>query len=156
MNSPIIRPFQSSDIIFLIQLFKDAVNTINIKDYSKEQIVIWANSTDWQNHLEKNITLVAEINHIIVGFADITHHGYLNHFYIHKDYLGAKGNWIALKLFKAIELKARGIGLSEITTYCSITAKKPAERMGFVILHQNIAIKDNETFINYAMKKILK
>lgn len=156
MNSQTIRPFQASDMPALVQLFKNAVNTINIRDYSQEQVAIWSNSTDWKNHLEKNVTLVAEMNGIIIGFTDMTQEGYLNHFYVHKDYVGAKGNYIALKLFKAIETEARNMGLSEIVTYCSITAKKPAERMGFIVLHKNTVTKNNVTFINYYMKKVLQ
>ncbi|HEV2601382.1 MAG TPA: GNAT family N-acetyltransferase [Candidatus Babeliales bacterium] len=160
----VIRPFSLSDTPALITLFRDAVHAINIQHYSPEQVAMWApeemNAEHWQNKLEswqkqftKNITFVAEIDGKIVGFADMTRDGYLDHLYIHKDY---QGRWVAFRLLKAIEQAARDLGLEKITTDCSITAKVPAERVGFVVVKEQTVVKNGVSFINYAMEKKLK
>ena len=149
-----IRPFTSADTPALIQLFKEAVNAINIRHYSPEQIAVWTNiDTDrFQKKLEKNIAFIAEIDSRIVGFADITHEGYLDRLYVHKDY---QARWVALYLFKAIEKAARELGLTKITTDCSITAKVPAERMGFVTIKEQTVMRHGVPLVNYVMEKKL-
>lgn len=151
-----IRSFNPLDTPALINLFRDAVHTINIQHYSPEQVAVWA-PTDidlnrWQTSLEHNITFVAEIDSKIVGFADMTHEGYLDRLYIHKNY---QGRWIALYLMRAIEKAARELGLSKITTHCSITAKKPAERVGFTVIKEQTVVRNNISLTNYVMEKVL-
>ncbi len=137
MDTIIIRSFNLSDFPVVIQLFKEAVPAINIKHYSSQQISTWIDIdlTRWQEKLINNIALVAEINSIIVGFIDMTHEGYLDHLYIHKDY---QARWVSLKLLRAIEKTARQLGFAKIVTDCSITAKIPAERVGFRVIKEQI------------------
>ena len=77
--------------------------------------------------LEQNIAFVAEMDSTIVGFADISHEGYLDRMYVHKDY---QARWVSLHLFRAIEKAARELGLTKLTTDCSIT-KSASRTHGF-------------------------
>lgn len=149
-----IRPYTNDDILAVVDLFRNAVQAINIQHYTQEQIAVWTdiNTERWRKSLEQNITFIAEIDGIIVGVADISHEGYLDRLYIHKDY---QGRWVSVHLFRAIEKAARELGLSKITTDCSITARKPAERMGFVVIKEQTVEKNGMSFINYAMEKKL-
>lgn len=157
MNGIIIRTFRPADTPELIDLFREAVHTINIQHYSAEQVAAWAPAEidlqQWQKSLSNNKAFVAQIDAKIVGFADMTPEGHLDRLYVHKDY---QGRWISLNLFRAIEKAARQLGLAKITTDCSITAKKPAERIGFVVMKEQTVEKGGQTFINYAMEKLLK
>ncbi len=130
----IIRSFNPSDTALLINLFREAVHAINIKHYSAEQVAAWAPAEidldRWQKSLEANITFVAEIDSNIVGFADMTHEGYLDRLYVHKNY---QGRWVALHLMRAIEKAARQLGLSKITTDCSITAKNLPNELALLL-----------------------
>ncbi len=157
MSAITMRRFRPSETEELMQLFRDAVHTINIKHYSPEQISAWApeeiNQDKWRQSLQKNITFIAEKDSKIVGFADMTHEGYLDRLYIHKDY---QGRFIAFRLMKHIEQAACDLGLSKITTHCSITAKIPAERMGFRVIKEQTVIRNGIEFTNYVMEKILK
>ncbi len=154
MSSITIRPFKSSDLPAVIQLFKEAVAAINIQHYSAEQIAVWTDidSEHWLKKFEQNITFVAQIDSMIVGFADISHEGYLDHMYVHKEY---QGRWVSLHLFRALEKAARELGLTKITTDCSITAKVPAERMGFVVIKEQMVERKGIQFKNYYMEKKL-
>lgn len=154
MSTTSIRHYQPSDLPAIIQLFKEAVAAINIKHYTPEQIAVWTdiNPIKWQSKLENMIVFVAEIDSTIVGFADMTHEGYLDHLYVHKDY---QARWVSLHLFKAIEKAARELGLTKLTTDCSITAKIPAERIGFKVIKEQVVEKHGMKFINYHMEKKL-
>ncbi len=157
MSKISIRPFNPSDTPYLIKLFRDAVHTINTKHYSPEQVAVWApeeiDEEKWKAKLSSLITFVAEIDGIIVGFADITCQGYLDHLYIHKDY---QARFVSLHLLRAIEQAARDLGLSKITTDCSTTARVPAQRMGFKIVKEQTVIIKGVEMINYHMEKELK
>ena len=156
MSTISIRPYKPSDTPELIKLFREAVHAISIKHYSPEQVAVWApeeiDEEQWQQKLSQMITFVAEIDGIIVGFADITHEGYLDHLFIHKNY---QGRFIAVRLLRAIEQAARELGLSKITTHCSITAKLPAERMGFTVVKEQVVERKDIKLINYVMEKKL-
>lgn len=155
MSTITIRLYQPSDFDAIVTLFKEAVAAINIKHYTAEQVAIWTtiNVERWQASLAKNITFIAETNGIIVGFGDMTHEGYLDRLYVHKEY---QARFVALKIFKALEQRARELGLEKITTDCSITAKIPAVRMGFKVIKDQVVEKDGMKFINYHMEKSLQ
>lgn len=155
MSTITIRPYQASDLQAVIQLFKEAVAAINIRHYSTEQIAVWTDidPIKWHAKLAEMIVFVAEINSVIVGFADMTREGYLDHLYVHKDY---QARWVSLHLFRAIEKAAKELGLNKITTDCSITAKVPAERMGFKVIKEQVVEKNGMKFINFHMEKKLK
>jgi hypothetical protein len=53
-----------------------------------------------------------------------------------------RAQWVSLHLFRAIEKSAREIGPTKITTDCSITAKVPAERMGFKVIKEQIVERE--------------
>lgn len=154
MNIISIRPYQPSDLQAVVTLFKEAVAAINIKHYTPEQVVTWTtiNLERWEKSLSENITLIAEIDGVIVGFGDMSHEGYLDRLYVHKEY---QARFVALKIFKGLEQKARELGLEKITTDCSITAKLPAERMGFKVIKEQTVEKLGMKFINYHMEKKL-
>lgn len=154
-TSVVIRPFKEGDLTELIKLFQEAVHAINIRHYSIEQVAVWTqiDQEKWQKSLTKNITYVAEADNKIVGFVDMSHEGYLDRLYVHKEY---QARFVALKLFRTIEQAARDLGLKKITTDCSITAKVPAERIGFVVVKEQVVEKKGMKFINYHMEKKLE
>jgi hypothetical protein len=68
-----IREFRSEDTPSIVRLFHDTVHKVNVRDYSIEQVNAWAperaDIEPWLERLGGGITLVAEENHAIVGFA---------------------------------------------------------------------------------------
>ena len=151
------HPYQSTDFESILTLFHNTVHTINIRDYSPEQINVWAssilNKEKWAQLLSAHFTYVVEINAKIVGFADMTKNGSLKHLYVDKDF---QRHGIASLLLKAIEQKAQTLGLNEIITESSITAKPFFEKRGFIIIKQQKKIVRGACFINYIMKKMIQ
>lgn len=156
MNSIVIRPFQTNDTQELIELFRNAVHTIASRHYNEQQRAVWAPTTidaaKWENNLANNITFVAEIDSVIVGFADMTHEGYLDHLYVHPHH---QARFVSVRLLRAVENAARNLGLAKLTTHCSITAKVPALKMGFVIIKEQTVVRQGIELINYVMEKKL-
>lgn len=85
-----IRKYKSSDCQEITELFYNTVHSINKKDYTQEQLDVWATKNidieKWDTSFLKNYAVVAESNGIIVGFGDIIEDGYLDRLYVHKDF----------------------------------------------------------------------
>ncbi|KTD56753.1 putative N-acetyltransferase YafP [Legionella santicrucis] len=153
-----IRLYQLGDEAEIYQLFYDTVHHINCKDYTEEQINTWAPKTPdlskWINSLSKNHSFVAidaATNHII-GFSDLEDNGYLNRGYVHKDF---QGQGIGKALLLARENKAQELGLKQLFSDVSITAKPFFEKCGYVALKEQTKELNGVLFINYYMVKAL-
>jgi len=154
----VLRPIQSSDLEGIVTLFKETVHHVNAKDYTPEQLLVWAphhihhSHERWQSLL-RNIAYLAEIDHVIVGFADMTTEGYLDRLFVHKNY---QRQGIAAQLVKKLESLLFERGVKKITTEASITAKPFFECMGyFVVKEQNKPHPGGVTLTNFLMEKRL-
>jgi putative acetyltransferase len=147
-----VRPAESSDGPQIGQLIYDTVRKINRKDYSQEQVKAWAPDPIIFSTYEPSYAYVAERNGRILGFANLTSTGYLHRLYVHKDF---QGQGIASRLLQALEIKARELGLHEITTESSITAKAFFLAHGFLVQQEQVKILRRVSFINFKMYKKL-
>ncbi|EES48310.1 acetyltransferase [Clostridium botulinum E1 str. 'BoNT E Beluga'] len=88
----IIRKYKPLDCKELTELFYNTVHTVNGKDYTKEQLNVWATGKvdleKWNKSLQEHYSLVVIENYIIIGFGDIDKTGYIDRLYVHKDYQG--------------------------------------------------------------------
>lgn len=140
MNKILIRRAVENDIPAITELFRSTIQSINSKDYTKEQIEVWSagaeNTKRWRESIEKQYFIVAEIEGIMTGFGSITTDGYLDFMYVHKDYQRVG---IASALLAEIERKAAGQKNAEIYSDVSKTAKGFFEKMGY---HCREVVKD--------------
>ncbi|BCZ97761.1 GNAT family N-acetyltransferase [Legionella pneumophila serogroup 1] len=153
-----IRAYKLGDEAEIYQLFYDTVHHINCKDYTEEQLDTWAprnpDLSSWANSLSKNHSFVAihaESNRII-GFADLEENGCLNRGYVHKDY---QGQGIGKSLLLARENRARELGIKQLFSEVSITAKPFFEKCGYVTIKEQTKVLNGISFINYYMVKDL-
>lgn len=154
-----IRAYRESDIPQMISLFYETVHTINQRDYSQKQLDAWAPFDEmklkleaWKYSLSQNITNIAEMNGCILGFADMTTKGHLDRLYVHKDY---QRQGVASALVKRLELEARELGLHEMDTEASITAKPFFERQGYQLIMEQCVERRGVQLVNYRMSKRL-
>lgn len=72
---------QSTDCKELTELFWNTVHTVNAKDYTKEQLDVWATGQvdlqKWNQSLQEHFSMVAVDDGVIVGFGDIDETGYM-------------------------------------------------------------------------------
>ena len=150
----LIRKYKISDCEKLFKLFYDTVHSVNLEDYTQEQVNVWAPiDTDmnlWNEKFLKTYTVVALNNDIIIGFGNIDKTGYLDMLFVHKDYQRKHiASFICSHLKKAFDF-------SEITVHASITSKSFFEKRGYKLIQKQEVKKQGISLENYIMKKFLK
>ena len=152
----IIRKFTDSDAPHVQELYYSTVHAINIRDYTQEQINLWAPANGdpkkWIEKAQESVAYVALIDDTIVGFANITHEGYVDSFYIHHAY---QRRGIGARLMARIE-KVVAKTVHTLTSDVSITAKPFFERYGYVVVKEELTDSCGTQFTRYAMEKRLK
>ncbi len=152
-----LRKAVEKDLPDIRKLYSQTVKEINSKDYSEEEIEVWASSSDEPGSFSKAIEiqyfLIAELQNEIVGFSSIEKNGYLDFMYVHKDHQ-KKG--IAKRLLQEIERKAKKQNNYEVFAYVSRTAKPFFEKSGYKHTGNKTDSFKGIVFINNIMvKKII-
>ena len=151
-----IRKYKSTDCAEIAELFYNTVHEINAKDYTKQQLDIWATGdvdlSVWDKSFLEHNTLVAEENNIIVGFGDMDNNGYLDRLFVHKDY---QGKGIATSIIIELERQSKIHGISIFSTRASITAKPFLEKHGYHVVSENKVIRNGVELINFIMENHL-
>ena len=146
-----IRQYEPADCENLAKLFYETVHTINAKDYSQEQLNVWATDNIdldvWNKSLSEHYTVVGVENNIIVGFGDIDKSGYLDRLYVHKGY---QRQGIATAICNKLE---QAVKVNKIITHASITAKPFFERRGFKVVKEQQVERNGIALTNYVMEK---
>ncbi len=146
----IIREYQSKDCKELTELFYNTVHIVNAKDYTKEQLDVWAakqvDLKKWNQSLQEHFSIVAVDDGIIVGFGDIDKTGYLDRLFVHSDY---QGKGIATAICNQLESAIQG----SIITHASITAKPFFEKRGYRVIKEQQVERQGIFLTNFVMKK---
>lgn len=145
-----IRKYQQSDCRELTELFYNTVHTVNVKDYTKEQLDVWATGEvdleKWNQSLQEHYSIVAVENNVIVGFGDIDKTGYLDRLFVHANY---QGRGIATAICNQLELAVEG----NIITHASVTARPFFEKRGYKVVKEQQAKRQGTYLTNYVMVK---
>lgn len=149
-----IRKYRPTDSQGLYELFYATVHQINQQDYSPEQLAVWAQPrtdlTQWDASLRAHYTLVAEIDHQLVGFGDMTDSGYLDRLYVHHHY---QRQGIAQALIAELERYADNQGVARITVAASLTAKPFFLENGYQVVKAQEVQRAGVNLINFLMEK---
>ena len=149
-----LRRYESKDCETLIKLFQDTVHTVNGKDYTEEQLNVWATGREdlikWDRSFRDAVTVIAEEDGTIVGFGDMDRQGYLDHLYVHRNHL-RKG--IGAKIVEELEKEVGFHNIAAFTTFASITARPFFEKLGYKVMYQNTVARGDVELVNYFMKK---
>lgn len=145
-----IREYQSSDCKELTELFYNTVHTVNAKDYTREQLDVWATGQAdlkrWDQSLQEHFSIVAVDDDIIVGFGDMDETGYLDRLYVHSDYQ-RKG--IATAVCDRLEAAVQ----ENIVTHASVTARSFFEKRGYKVLKEQQVERQGIFLTNFVMTK---
>lgn len=131
-----IRKYQITDEDSTLMMISKSIRETNQKDYNQKQIEVWSNidKQKWKKSTLNNIALVAINSSGVIGFADMSTSGYLDHLFVHPKYQRQR---IATSLVNKLE---QTITSSEYSTYDSITAVPFFEKMGYHIIRTNRAL----------------
>ena len=152
----IVRDYVPADVDALIDLFREAVRRVAIRDYSEAQVRAWApdmaEREKWVERRASRPTWVAEIDGKIAGFTDLEPDGHVDMMYVHPDF---KGRGVANALMAKVEEAAAEQKLGRLYTEASITAKPFFEKKGFrVIAPQTVHVRGQD-LVNYRMEKFM-
>lgn len=150
-TSIIIREYNVGDFESIATLFYETVHTVNRKDYTQEQVNVWATGTldfqKWNKSLSENYSIVAIVDDIIVGFGDLENFNYINRLYVHKDY---QNKGIGNAICDELEQQAKG---KTIYVHASITAKPFFEKRNYYVYKEQQVELSGVLLTNYIMKK---
>jgi putative acetyltransferase len=151
-----IRLFEARDAEQIARLFHETVREVNICDYSSNQVRAWApddlHFRNWVEVCSNRFTYVADDAGAIAGFGELEPNGHIDCFYCHKNYQRCG---VGRQIYRAIEAKAVELSVSRLFTEASITAKPFFQHMGFSVVKEQRVTRRGETFINFAMEKLL-
>jgi putative acetyltransferase len=152
----VVRDYEQGDAGPICRLFYETVRTVNLEDYSPEQVRAWASELPdpaaWHRRMSGRHTLIADEDGEVIGFAELEEDGHLDMLYCRAD---AVGRGVGSLLYAAVEERARGLGLGRISTEASITARPFFERHGFVVLRRNTVLQRGTGLTNFSMEKAL-
>ncbi len=142
------------DLIKLQELFVHTISETCSEDYSENQINAWTSSvhnTDrWKRLITNQYSIVAEIDHVIVGLAALDEADYVDFLYVHSDY-HRKG--IATQLYNHLKLESLQQGYYKLISDVSITARPFFESQGFFVIKENKREINGVELTNYRMKE---
>ena len=146
-----IREYRKEDGPVLAKLFYQTVHTVNVADYTKIQLDVWApkkrDLKAWNASFLRHRTVVAELDGQIVGFGDMDKTGYLDRLYVHRDF---QGRHIATAICNELE---RQSGVHRFETYASITARPFFGSRGYEVIREQEVKRSGVTLRNYVMCK---
>lgn len=149
-----IRQYKSIDLEQIARLFYETVHAVNIKDYTEQQVNVWAtgniNFQEWDTSFLNHLTYVATEKNVIIGFGDIDETGYLNRLFVHKNF---QGRGVATAICNRLENE---IGTECITVHASITAKPFFEKRGYHTIKSQEVERLGISLKNYIMVKNLQ
>ncbi|MBD0267287.1 MAG: GNAT family N-acetyltransferase [Cyanobacteria bacterium Co-bin8] len=151
-----VRPMQTGDMGEMRSLFYQTVHQINSRDYTPEQIQVWASSASdearWQALPKKSQVLVAEHSGKVVGFTNLEADGHIDMFFVHPEH---QGEGIGKRLMQALESLAQAQQLDRLYSEVSITAKPFFLRYDFCIVTEEQVERQGIWFTRFIMEKTL-
>jgi putative acetyltransferase len=140
----------------LAALFFRTIHTVNLGDYTQEQVDAWAPAgrdlSAWAERFRGRHTFVAEMSGVIAGFAELDPSGYLDRFYVSADFVG---RGVGKELYRELERRALCLRLPKIRLEASITAKPFFERCGFGAVKEQTVRPNGVVMNNFVMEKEL-
>lgn len=138
---------------YLAALFTDTVHTVNAAHYTPAQLDAWAPASgpdlqDWEERFQNHITLVAEVEGRLAGFADLDPvQGYLDRLYVGSRF---QRRGVASALCDALEQAAAG---RPIVTHASRTARPFFEQRGYRTVQARQVQRRGVSLENFLMEK---
>lgn len=148
-----LRPYREGDCPALAALFTDTVHTVNAADYTPAQLDAWAPAAgpdlqDWDQRFKDHITLVAELEGRLAGFADLDPAaGYLDRLYVGSKF---QRQGVAAALCDALEQAAAA---RPLFTHASRTARPFFEHRGYRVVQARQVLCRGVSLENFHMEK---
>jgi len=149
-----VRPYQTTDLDAVIEIFLRAIREVAVKDYDRAQVDAWAQVDRgvWARRRLSRPTWVAVIDQERVGFTDLEPDGHLDMMFVHPAH---QAIGVATLLLATVEAAATARGINRLSTEASLTARPFFERRGFSVLASQRVEKRGQFLTNFRMEKTL-
>ena len=149
-----LREYKPADCAEMARLFYDTVHTVNLRDYTLEQVNAWATGqvdlAAWDTSFRAHKTVIAEQNGEIIGFGDLdVKAGYFDRLYVHKDH---QNEGVAAAICDAPESAAE---TKTVTTHASLTAKGFFKKRGYAAIKEQQVERYGIRLTNFVMIKTI-
>jgi len=155
-DSVTIRAFRAEDAVAAAQIFFDAVHEGTKDHYSAAQRRAWGGAVPdparWLARLSATTAFVAAQDGAVLGFMTIDADGLINFAFVSPAVAGAGVGW---RLYRAVEEKARQLGVTRLHTEASLKAKPFFERQGLRVLQEQKVPVKGLKLTNFKMQKAL-
>lgn len=152
-----IGPLLNEDFTSAAKLFFDTVHTINIHDYTQEQLDAWA--PQWDECRARIVrkrsgqqTIGIKECGILIGFGSLDNEGNVDMLYVHKN---RQSQGIGKIILMELERLASERGSRSLALFSSITARPFFESAGYVADRKNTVVRNGIPLTNYRMYKQL-
>ena len=150
----LLREYKPADCAEMARLFYDTVHTVNLRDYTPEQVNAWATEkvdlAAWDASFRAHKTVIAEQNGEIIGFGDLdVKAGYLDRLYVHKDH---QNEGVAAAICDALESVAE---TKTVTTHASLTAKGFFQKRDYAAIKEQQVERYGVWLMNFVMIKTI-
>jgi putative acetyltransferase len=156
MNAPALRPLLPADVPVLAAIFIASIEELTGDDYSEAQQLAWASAADDEEQfgarLARQLTLIATIDGVPVGFASLKGADHIDLLYVHPN---AARQGIATMLCDALEKLAGARGATNLTVDASDTAQSLFAKRGYIPKQRNSVTVGDEWLANTTMQKTL-
>ncbi|MFT4278401.1 MAG: GNAT family N-acetyltransferase [Rhodopseudomonas sp.] len=153
---PALRPYLPEDAAVTAAIFVAAIEQLTADDYSEEQQEAWASAADddakFAARLAGQLTLIATLESMPVGFASLKGPDHIDMLYVHPDYVGRGA---AATLIDALEKLAGARGTLVLTVDASDNAAEFFAKRGYVAKQRNTVSINGEWLANTTMTKSL-
>jgi len=149
-----IKRFEEAYLADVIGLFRETVRTINLADYSPEQVKAWApdeiDHERWLTRLLDNYSIMMMEGETLCGFAELHGGSHVHMMFVHKDH---QRRGIASLLLADLEKIVHRLQETQLTADVSITALPFFKSQGFAVVEKQQIEKDGQVLQNFEMKK---
>ena len=151
-----IKRFDGADLADVVDLFRDTVRTINLADYTPEQVKVWApdeiDQERWLARLNDNYSITMMEGESLRGFAELHGGSHVHMMFVHKDF---QRRGIAHDLLADLEKVAHRLQERQLSADVSITARPFFESQGFAVGESQQIEKGGQVLKNFKMLKQL-
>lgn len=150
-----IRKFRNSDAVELARMHRGTIRVINKKDYTKQQIKVWATASAkrWRDNAKaKNSAIFVALNkNKLIGFIQLKG-SEVKALYVHKNYIGRE---VGKRLLKKLEETAYKKSIRKLICLSTITAKDFYNKHGYKTIKKTKYKIGNQKLTVYKMEKNL-
>ncbi|MCO6441705.1 MAG: GNAT family N-acetyltransferase [Nitrococcus mobilis] len=147
---------EDADVAAISRLYYETVHSVNIHDYSLEQIAAWApkiySDAFWKKRFKNYRVFVVKEKGRVIGFAEFEHTGQIDCFYVHHLW---QRQGVGSKLLARIEHEALSGGIKRLFADVCITAQPFFKRKGFGVTKEFERVYRGCLFKLFLMEKTL-